>query len=250
LCALRLLHIKKRRTAELEGAQSHKILKSSRSRHELIVLQGKVFRKNELADPSGGLIDITARDASGSTVIVELKAGPAGQRAAAQILSYMGDMARKEEGGTIRGILAASNFDAKDNAAGLENLSITRARITVAFIRRGAICGPRRAIDGKQSLAKSKRHQREYLRLLWPSFRQRRRPRGTLLCPASFDMTRRRSHRSSTSRSLIHAATCGSGIPRFAMAFLQSLIARASSRGSEKFRRRRLAHVVETWWHI
>ncbi len=40
---------------------------------------------------NSGFIDITARDASGATVVVELKAGAAGQRAIAQILSYMGD---------------------------------------------------------------------------------------------------------------------------------------------------------------
>lgn len=38
-----------------------------------------------------GFIDITARDSSGATVVIELKAGAAGQRAVAQMLSYMGD---------------------------------------------------------------------------------------------------------------------------------------------------------------
>ena len=37
-----------------------------------------------------GFIDITARDSSGATIVIELKAGVAGQRAVAQILSYMG----------------------------------------------------------------------------------------------------------------------------------------------------------------
>jgi hypothetical protein len=51
-----------------------------------------------------GFIDITARDVSGTTVVIELKAGPAGQRAVAQILSYMGDVAAEEETGNVRGI--------------------------------------------------------------------------------------------------------------------------------------------------
>jgi endonuclease len=38
-----------------------------------------------------GFIDITARDASGAIVVIELKAGIAGQRAIGQILSYMGE---------------------------------------------------------------------------------------------------------------------------------------------------------------
>jgi Endonuclease NucS C-terminal domain len=64
-----------------------------------------------------GLIDITARDASGAIVVIELKAGPAGQRAVAQILSYMGDVAAEEESQVVRGILVASDFDAKAKAA-------------------------------------------------------------------------------------------------------------------------------------
>jgi hypothetical protein len=63
-----------------------------------------------------GFIDITARDSSGVPVVIELKAGAAGQRAVAQILSYMGDVSA-EEGVKVRGILVASEFDAKAKAA-------------------------------------------------------------------------------------------------------------------------------------
>jgi hypothetical protein len=64
-----------------------------------------------------GYIDITARDPSGATVVIELKAGLAGQRAVAQILSYMGDVAGEDEHNHVRGILVASDFDAKAKAA-------------------------------------------------------------------------------------------------------------------------------------
>lgn len=64
-----------------------------------------------------GFIDITARDTSGSTVVIELKTGLAGQRAIAQILSYMGDIANEQEGAKVRGILVASDFDRKAKAA-------------------------------------------------------------------------------------------------------------------------------------
>ena len=60
-----------------------------------------------------GFIDITARDSSGSTVVIELKTGPAGQRAVAQILSYMGDLRSEEPDTAVRGILVASAFDKK-----------------------------------------------------------------------------------------------------------------------------------------
>ena len=62
-----------------------------------------------------GRIDITARDSPGTTVVIEFKTGVAGQKAVAQILSYMGDVS--EEDGGVRGILVASGFDAKAKTA-------------------------------------------------------------------------------------------------------------------------------------
>lgn len=81
-----------------------------------------------------GFIDITARDASGTTVVIELKAGPAGQRAVAQILSYMGDVAAEEERGKVRGILVASNFDAKAKAAARVVPSLILRKYSVRFM--------------------------------------------------------------------------------------------------------------------
>ncbi len=81
-----------------------------------------------------GFIDITARDASGTTVIIELKAGPAGQRAIAQILSYMGDVAAEEESGNVRGILVASSFDAKAKAAARMVPSLILRKYSVRFL--------------------------------------------------------------------------------------------------------------------
>jgi len=64
-----------------------------------------------------GFIDITARDATGRLVVIELKTGVAGQRAVAQILSYMGDVAAEEDTAEIRGMLVAFDFDHKAKAA-------------------------------------------------------------------------------------------------------------------------------------
>jgi hypothetical protein len=79
--------------------------------------------------------DITARDSSGATVVIELKAGVAGQRAIAQILSYMGDVATEEEGGRVRGILVASDFDAKAKAAArlVPNLILRKYSVRFTF---------------------------------------------------------------------------------------------------------------------
>lgn len=82
-----------------------------------------------------GFIDITARDTSGTTVVIELKAGVAGQRAIAQILSYMGDVAAEEESGVVRGILVASSFDAKAKAAArmVPNLILRKYSVRFTF---------------------------------------------------------------------------------------------------------------------
>jgi hypothetical protein len=81
-----------------------------------------------------GFIDITACDGNGLTVVIELKAGAAGQRAVAQILSYMGDIAA-EDGGTVRGILVASDFDHKAKAAAgmVPNLILRKYSIRFTF---------------------------------------------------------------------------------------------------------------------
>jgi endonuclease len=59
----------------------------------------------------------------------------AGQRAIGQILSYMGDAAAEEESRNIRGILVASDFDAKANAAArmVPNLSLRRYSVRFMF---------------------------------------------------------------------------------------------------------------------
>lgn len=65
-----------------------------------------------------GRIDITARTANqNDVVVIELKKGRAGQRAIAQILSYMGDIVLEEPTKEVRGILIASEFDDKAIAA-------------------------------------------------------------------------------------------------------------------------------------
>ena len=66
---------------------------------------------------SSGFIDITAKDARGSIVAIELKTGTARQKAVAQILSYMGDLADEEPDLEVRGILVAADFDKKARAA-------------------------------------------------------------------------------------------------------------------------------------
>lgn len=80
-----------------------------------------------------GFIDITARDRSGATVVIELKTGTAGQRAVAQILSYMGDVATEDEGRQVRGILVAGDFDAKAKSAARMVPSLVLRKYSVRF---------------------------------------------------------------------------------------------------------------------
>ena len=80
-----------------------------------------------------GFIDITAKDSKDVTVVIELKTGVAGQKAVAQILSYMGDILEHE--GKVRGILIASDFDSKAKSAArlVPNLSLKRYNIKFCF---------------------------------------------------------------------------------------------------------------------
>ena len=58
-----------------------------------------------------GKIDITAKDASGMTVVIELKAGTAEPAIVAQVLSYMATVGEPSE--SVRGILVAGDFHAR-----------------------------------------------------------------------------------------------------------------------------------------
>lgn len=82
-----------------------------------------------------GFIDITARDKDGNTVVIELKTGVAGQRAIAQILSYMGDMVEEGESPSIRGILVAFDFDGKAISAAkmVPSLQLVKYRFRFDF---------------------------------------------------------------------------------------------------------------------
>lgn len=84
---------------------------------------------------SSGFIDITAKDADGKIVVIELKTGTARQRAVAQILSYMGAVAEEEEDITVRGILVAADFDIKARSAArvVPTLSLRSYRVNFEF---------------------------------------------------------------------------------------------------------------------
>ena len=84
---------------------------------------------------ASGFIDITARDARGAIVVVELKTGTARQGAIAQVLSYMGDIADEEPDLVVRGILVAGDFDKKARSAArvVPNLSLRSYRVTFEF---------------------------------------------------------------------------------------------------------------------
>ena len=94
----------------------------------LIIVDGGAERSVD-----SGFIDITARDAEGAIVVIELKAGAVGQRAVAQILSYMGDVAAEEDNQKVRGILVGSNFDGKAKSAARMVSSLILRKYSVRF---------------------------------------------------------------------------------------------------------------------
>ena len=88
---------------------------------------------------ASGFIDITAKDTEGVIVVIELKTGTARQRAIAQILTYMGDIADEEPGENVRGILVAGDFDKKACAAArvVPTLSLRSYRVRFEFMTVG-----------------------------------------------------------------------------------------------------------------
>jgi endonuclease NucS-like protein len=82
---------------------------------------------------AAGKIDITARDETGATVVIELKTATADRDAVGQILSYMGDLMADAE--TVRGILIARDFSPRALAAGraVPNIQLIRYGFRFSF---------------------------------------------------------------------------------------------------------------------
>lgn len=80
-----------------------------------------------------GFIDITAEDSDGMPVVIELKTGIAGQKAVAQILSYIGSVMEEEGVDKVRGILVAFEFDLKARAAAKVVSDLTLVRYQFSF---------------------------------------------------------------------------------------------------------------------
>ncbi len=80
-----------------------------------------------------GFIDITAEDSNSIPVVIELKTGVAGQRAVAQILSYIGSVMEEEGTDRVRGILIAAEFDRKARAAARVVPDLTLMRYQFSF---------------------------------------------------------------------------------------------------------------------
>jgi hypothetical protein len=103
-------------------------------------LQGKLRESLDKLEP--GLVaidggrerrkhDITAKDEAGKTVIIELKPGKAGADAVTQLLVYMGEEKAAQNPSGLRGILVASDFQAKALAAASVHPDIVLKRFNV-----------------------------------------------------------------------------------------------------------------------
>ena len=84
---------------------------------------------------ASGRIDITAKDAEGSIVVIELKAGTARGKDVGQVAGYMGDIVEEESGKNVRGILVAADFDqrAKSAAKVIPGLSLRAYSFNFGF---------------------------------------------------------------------------------------------------------------------
>jgi predicted transcriptional regulator len=80
---------------------------------------------------SGGRIDILAKDRTGGTVVIELKAGRADRDAIGQLLAYIGDLLDEAE--SVRGILVAAEFAPRAIAAARAAPNIRLVRYGIQF---------------------------------------------------------------------------------------------------------------------
>jgi endonuclease len=82
-----------------------------------------------------GRIDITAQDAKGKTVIIELKGGTAAPDALTQVLAYMA--VAENSGAGVRGILVAGDFHSRLRfaARAVPNVELRQYRFRFSFER-------------------------------------------------------------------------------------------------------------------
>lgn len=84
---------------------------------------------------ASGEIDILARDAQGSLVVIELKRDLARRDTIGQILGYMGDLMVEEHDQQVRGIIVAGDFDKScmGAARAIPSLCLKRYRFAFRF---------------------------------------------------------------------------------------------------------------------
>lgn len=81
-----------------------------------------------------GRIDITAQDADGVTVVIELKGGKAAPAALTQLLAHMGAVAGQDQS-AVRGVLIAGDFHPRivSAAKAIPNVQLRRYRFNFMF---------------------------------------------------------------------------------------------------------------------
>lgn len=100
-----------------------RILNYEKELKKLLRAQLEKIEPGLVADDDGreravptGRIDITARDAQGHFVVIELKVGPCPPGAIEQVLGYSNDL-EEETGTRCRAVLVASEFSDRQRAA-------------------------------------------------------------------------------------------------------------------------------------
>jgi hypothetical protein len=94
----------------------------------------KIIDEGKERITDAGRIDITASDASGKIVVIELKAGTATPEVIAQVLAYMGTLAEPDNK-AVRGILVAGDFHKRVvlAARAIPNLELKKYSIQFTF---------------------------------------------------------------------------------------------------------------------
>jgi RecB family endonuclease NucS len=120
--------------AEITFGLEHDLQKALRSNIEQLGAGLTIIDAGKERITDAGRIDITAREANGDIVVIELKAGEAAPEALTQLLAYMGAV-RRQEHVSVRGVLIAGDFHPRIVFAvqAVPNVQLKRYRYKFTF---------------------------------------------------------------------------------------------------------------------
>ena len=107
-----------RRTEEVEEEEEEFFISLERDLENYLASNIEILERGlrlvgRQVEVATGRVDLLAEDSEGNLVVIELKAGEAGDSSLTQLLAYISAIQEKEKGRNVRGILIAHTFPDK-----------------------------------------------------------------------------------------------------------------------------------------